>query len=124
MKYILIFVSVLCMVSASWFGYSSYQLHTKPRNDTENIPDLLKKVNRLTQLPREEPSVATVKDAKLLQRQSMFKNAQNGDKLIIYVESQKAYLYRPKTGKLIDILPVTATQSATYSESLSAPSNK
>jgi hypothetical protein len=64
-------------------------------------------VSKIIMLPPDEtPVVRTVTNAKLLSSQSFFKDAQNGDKVLIYQESQKAILYRPSEGKLVNVASV------------------
>lgn len=79
--------------------------------------DLINKVGKLTVLPAgEAPTVATVTDISKLKDQAFFVNAQNGDKVLIYTQAKKAFLYRPSTNKIINIAPVNlgnTTQSST-----------
>ncbi len=73
----------------------------------EEAKILLAKLGALVVLPTgEEPVVATVTDKDKLKDQPIFANAENGDKLIIYANAKKAYLYDPKNNKLRDIIPV------------------
>ena len=69
--------------------------------------EILDKVGALIELPNEQPSVATVSDASKLRDQQFFKNAQNGDAVIIFPNAQKAILYRPSTDKIIEIAVYT-----------------
>lgn len=63
-------------------------------------------VGKLAQLPVDEkPTVATVMDATKLKGQAFFAKAANGDKVLIFTQAQKAYLYRPSTNKIIEIAP-------------------
>lgn len=87
---------------------------------------LISKVGKLTVLPKDEtPTVATVTDISKLKDQAFFTNAQNGDKVLIYTNAKKAFLYRPGTGKLINIAPLnvgngsssTGTSSTTNTNS-------
>lgn len=77
------------------------------------------KVGKLIELPLdEEPTVATVTDAEKLREQPFFINAQNGDRVLIFTQAKKAYLYRPSTNKIVEVAPVNlgnnqATGSAT-----------
>lgn len=61
-------------------------------------------VNQLIELPLEEiPTLATVSDVSKLADQPLFARAQAGDKVLLYPQAQKAYLYRPSTNKLIEV---------------------
>lgn len=69
--------------------------------------ELVALVGALVDLPSgETPTVATVSDAAKLKDQTFFELAVNGDKVLIYTKAKKAYLYRPSTGKMINIAPV------------------
>lgn len=69
--------------------------------------NLKNRVSQLVEVPEgQEPTIATVQDVSKLQGQDFFKNAQNGDKVLIYAEAKKAILYRPSTDKIIEVAPV------------------
>lgn len=69
--------------------------------------ELVITVSKLVELPsKEEPTIATVKDVSKLQNQSFFKNAKNGDKVLIFTQAKKAILYRPSTNKVIEVAPI------------------
>ena len=69
--------------------------------------NLKNRVSELVEVPSgQEPTIATVQDVSKLQGQAFFKNAQNGDKVLIYSEAKKAILYRPSTDKIIEVAPV------------------
>jgi hypothetical protein len=73
---------------------------------------LLDKVGKLTVLPAgETPTIATVTDISKLKDQAFFVNAVNGDKVLIYTQAKKAFLYRPSTNKIINIAPVNLGNS-------------
>jgi hypothetical protein len=57
-------------------------------------------------LPDEIPTVATVADKKQLGEQIFFRQAENGDKIIMYTTAGEAYLFRPSSKKIIDIAPI------------------
>lgn len=61
-------------------------------------------VGKLMELPADEdPVTATVKDADKVRAQKFFSKAQNGDRVLIYNENQKAILYRPSINKIIEV---------------------
>lgn len=55
-------------------------------------------------LPQETPTLATVSDVERLKAQVFFKNAENGDKVLIYPQTCKAILYRTTTKKIIALM--------------------
>jgi hypothetical protein len=71
--------------------------------------ELIAKVGTLMNLPKDEtPTVANVSDAAAAKKQSpFFANAQNGDKVLMYVKTGEAVLYRPSTNKIILVAPLT-----------------
>jgi hypothetical protein len=73
----------------------------------QELDEILAKVSALTVLPEgEKPTLATVTDPAKLADQPFFANAQTGDRVLIYTNAKKAYLYRPSTNQIINIAPV------------------
>jgi len=80
------------------------------------VEDIIGKVGKLIDLPKETPTIATVSDISKLSGQEFFAKAQNGDKVIIFPKAQKAILYRPATEKIIEVAfysPPAGTPSVT-----------
>lgn len=64
-------------------------------------------VAKLIDVPtNEDPTIASVVDASKLSNQAFFKNAKNGDKVLMYAQAKKAILYRPDTNKIIEVAPI------------------
>src|SRR5690606_6913224 len=76
--------------------------------ETQSLIDRMSKLITLPEanLEEGEPTLATVLDKEKLQDQEFFKNAENGDKMLIYTKAQKAYLFRPSSGIIINVAPV------------------
>jgi cytoskeletal protein RodZ len=73
----------------------------------QELDQILAKVGSLTVLPEgEKPTLATVTDVSKLADQPFFANAQTGDRVLIYTNAKKAYLYRPSTNQIINIAPI------------------
>jgi hypothetical protein len=80
----------------------------------------LPKISKLINLPDETPQTAVISDINKIGDQPFFKNAQNGDVILIYPVARKSILYRPSENKIIEVgtiqnatpTPATATQSA------------
>jgi len=65
---------------------------------------LIAKVSQLIALPEDEdPTVATVSDKDQLDEQAFFKNAQKGDKVLIYTNASKVILYRPSENRVVEV---------------------
>lgn len=69
--------------------------------------DILQNVGKLMVLSDEVPNMATVTDSSKLVDQNFFKNANNGDQILIFQTASKAILYRPKINKIIDVATVS-----------------
>lgn len=79
----------------------------------DEVNALVKKLAALVVLPEgEDPVVATVTDKEKLKDQPVFANAENGDKLIIYSNAKRAYLFDPNNNKIKDIIPVNIGEVA------------
>lgn len=64
--------------------------------------DTIQKVNKLTKLPDDEtPVFATIGDISKLKSQPAFKDAINGDLILLYQKSQWVYIYRPSINKVV-----------------------
>lgn len=114
----LLAVVVVGLALWSWNLYTDRQnlqaqLSTITKNPQalveKQTQDLIGRVGLLVQLPQgETPTVAAVSDAAQAKQQSaFFANAQNGDKVLMYVKAGKAILYRPSTNKIILEAPLT-----------------
>jgi hypothetical protein len=66
--------------------------------------ELIGRVGELISLPEDEkPSVATVTDEEKLGDQIFFKNAKEGDKVLIYTNARKVILYRPSEDRVVEV---------------------
>jgi hypothetical protein len=122
-------VLVLAVVALALWGWSlkadNNNLATQVASLNANPQAVIKKqtdqlitaVSKLMNLPSGEvPTVATVSDASAAKQQSaFFANAQNGDKVLMYVKTGEAILYRPSTNKIILVAPLTLNNSAASS---------
>lgn len=113
-------VLVLAVAGLSVFSvvlYNKYQqvsqkttVQGAATSPEQEIKSLIEAISKVADIPQNEsPTVATVSDVSKLSGQTFFKDAKNGDKVLVYEASKKAYLYRPSTGKLINIGPVADT---------------
>lgn len=75
-----------------------------PKTSTQTeISIITDQIRSTVELPANEtPTIATVSDVEKLKGQNFFKNAENGDKVLIYSQAGKALLYRYNTKKVIE----------------------
>ncbi len=102
-------VIIVLIGVAGTFSYLYYQ--EKNKKSMTEVEGIISEISKLIELPSGEiPTIATVTDKTKLQNQTILKKAENGDKVVIYAQAQKAILYRPSTKKIVDVVPVnTAT---------------
>lgn len=107
-------------------GYHTEQTQKEEPRDTRQELDVIladiKKVMLLTD--SERPSLATVTEVEKMRSQSFFKNAENGDKVLIYEQGKKALLWRPSTKMIIEVGTVNkeiATAKNTDAPKVDAP---
>jgi len=113
---IIVLILVVIIIVAGVLFILQYQ-QTKKQIDYLSSPDsrkemnekdierLLEKVRKHMLLPEEEPMIATITDVEALKKdQSFYKDAKNGDKVIIF--STKAILYDVENDIIVNVGPV------------------
>lgn len=87
----------------------------------KQVAEILEKLGKLVVLPTNEtPTIATVTDVDKLSGQPFFRNAQNGDKVVIIGSTKEAILYRPSINKIITMAPINNTDLGATPSSPSA----
>lgn len=121
---VIVFAVVAASGSTAVYFYRKAQNYQRLLADPqaagrEEIAAIVSRVERFMDLPEEEPTIATVTDAAGLASQPFFLRAQNGDRILVYMQALKAILYRPGTNRVIEVAPLVvnpgnpATPSAT-----------
>jgi hypothetical protein len=106
-------IILLASVGSAVFFYRQYKAISKAQQSYTEIEQIVKKVSVLMELPQgETPTLATVSDKAQLQNQNFFQNAENGDRILLYSQAQRAILYRPSTNKIVDVAPVMPLNKA------------
>lgn len=127
---ILIVTMILVVVFAIggggyWFfqqqGESSGEQNRTIASETETKEEtkqLLAKIGELILLPNDEdPTIATITDVETLkQEQVFFKNAKEGDVLVMYPQKSKAILYNPTENVIVNVGKVYIEDSAEETE--------
>jgi len=109
---VIIVLVVLALIGTSYYFFNKYKktqalLSNPTLAAKEEVKKITDQVSKLMMLPtKEEPIVVTVLDKKKLKDQDFFKNAQNGDKVVVYSVSKQAILYRPSINKIIQVAPL------------------
>lgn len=117
-----IFVTILILLLTAGGAGGTYYFYTKytdAQNKLNNpevtaqaeVDRLVTLMSKIIELPEgEQPTVATVLDKDKLKDQAFFAKAENGDKVVIYTQAQKAILYREGINKIIEVAPIQITQ--------------
>jgi hypothetical protein len=110
-------VAAIALLPSLYFHHQS-----QTSNDALGVPssanlqttaDVVKRVSRHILLPSgEQPTVATVTDASKVHNQAFFANAASGDKVLVYANAKKAYLYRPSIDRIIEVAPLAPNSQA------------
>lgn len=112
-----ILVGVLIIVLGA-AGYL-YMEVTKLKEDPQaaarkEAEELVAIVGKIIILPADElPTVATVSDPTKLADQAFFAKAKVGDKVLLYANSRKAYLFDPKANKILEVAPINLGEGDT-----------
>lgn len=116
-KNLIIAIAVaVIVIGGGYFAYKTYQAkqnspEAQAAKLTEQKNNIINKIKTLTVLPPEEPVLFTVNDAALLKsQQAFFKDAANGDVLLVFQNSGKALIYRESTNQIINAGPVSFQQ--------------
>jgi hypothetical protein len=119
---ILALVAVASIVGNIYLSRQVRALKQDPQQATqESVDKLLKEVSQLIFLPEGEiPNVVTVADPERLKDQPFFANAKVGDKLLIYTNARKAFLYNPTDKKLVEVAPLLINQDQPAAPSATA----
>lgn len=115
---VLLGVAIIAFIASYW-GYAQTRkqisILTNPNQATEltaaQTEELLAKVSKLINLPDEKsPAVATINDVETLSaQQDFYKDANNGNKLIVFARARKAVIYDEKNNIIVNMGPVFYT---------------
>lgn len=118
---VVIAILVLATLGALGFSGYLYQQVQALKNDPKTLQnaqqtkaaDVKAKVGKLISVPSDEtPTLATVTDKTKLKDQPFFKDAENGDTILIFPQAKKAIIYRESENKLINVGPIAITSDA------------
>lgn len=108
-KIVLIGGVILLMVVA-FFVVQQLRQRDSAKAEMERVR---KEVGRLVILPdKEEPTLATVVDKSKLTNAFLKANAETGDKVLVYPQAKKVFIYRPSVKRLAAMGPLVLDPSA------------
>lgn len=109
--------------TAAYF-YTEYKKVTEVRTPEAELESIVADISEYFELPTSEtPTLATVTDREKLSGQEFFASSQNGDKVLLYQEGRKAILYRPSTGKIVNVAPIGIQNPVPAVEETPAPTD-
>jgi hypothetical protein len=115
----LVYLLLLILVASLSLSIYYYRQYRKLKNSDPQIQAqeetnrLIKQLGAIMELSNDEtPSLLTVQDKNKLNDKLFFKNAQNGDKVLVYSKNQEIILYRPQTKKIIAAAPMDLSSSS------------
>jgi hypothetical protein len=110
---ILIVLVIILALTSAYFYKKSTSTKVDQISQAE-IKSLVQKVGRLAVVPTDEtPTIATVSDPQALKNQTFFIDAKKGDKVLIYSNAKKAFLYDPSADKIVNIAPLNTEAGKT-----------
>jgi len=114
---ILVFLAVLAFAIYSFVSYRNVQEKIQALTTTEGqqkmindeIQNLVAKMSKHIVLPTgETPTLATITDIDALKKeQPFYEGASNGDKILIYKNAKKGFIYDPFRDLIVNVGPVT-----------------
>ena len=125
-KTLVVPVLLVVAIAVSFFVYSDTSVVIDDNKEqTEEVlqkenNELLEKISNHYLLPvGEEPMIATVTDADMLSvEQEFYKDVENGDKVILYIQNQRAIIYSPTKDVIINVGPIISDDSTDPVEEL------
>ena len=90
----------------------------KPNDTKAESQSVVAAVSKLYIVPtNESPTVAAIRDKTKLDGQDFFKDAQNGDYVLVYAKAKTALLYRKSVNRLVNVGPINLGNNATDTQS-------
>ncbi|MES2985507.1 MAG: hypothetical protein V4686_00070 [Patescibacteria group bacterium] len=104
---------ILLLISYVIIGFIVWKLATKQVGDPVKLQEqaqkelttIVENVGKIMIIPSDEtPQVAIIQDVDSLKKaQDFFKDAQNGDKILVYTKARKAIIYRDTTNQIVNV---------------------
>ena len=109
-------LAVIAIGAASYLYLQNQKLQNPEamrQAQASRVLEVKDKISRLMTLPSDEtPTLMTVTDKDKLKSQAFFKDAENGDLLLIFPQAKKAIIYRESENKIINAGPIAISTDA------------
>ncbi len=117
-KLILAALTIIVIVLGGIYYYLNYSKANIEKRAQAETTRLIKKVRKIILLPETEiPAIFDIQDPVLLvQQQPFFAGVEKGDKLLVYPQNGKAFIYSQKKNIIVNVGPVNFNQSGTSQE--------
>ena len=109
---VLLFLGLAGAAGYFFWQYKKALAISKTITASDEAQAVAEKVKAFMELPEWEPALTTITNQEKLADQPFFPNALEGDKILIYIQSKKAILYRPYSNELIGTISLLSSQSA------------
>jgi len=109
-------VVVIIIAGVAYHIHENHLANTGGPSSQSQINKTVDEVGQLMLLPTgEQPTLAIVNNAAKYRSVSFFKNAENGDELLVYAQAREAILYRPSINKIIAVAPLSVSSQPSNS---------
>jgi len=131
--YVLITLLILFVALATLSAFYFYKkskiepVSTEDNNAQAQLEETIEHVGKIALLPPgDEPVLAVVSDPLQLKNDAFFVDSVVGDRVLIYPNIGRAFLYRPSTGKIINIISFlpNSPESENFATSTATTTNK
>lgn len=104
-------VLLVAALAAATYFYVAYRQAKEAVPVGSEVERLTARISRVMELPAgETPTLATVTEKEKLSGQEFFALAENGDQVLIYEQAKRAILFRPSTGRIMNVAPISAQE--------------
>ncbi len=104
---------VIVVIVAGGGIYLATRHHDQSSRNQAESNDVVKDVGQLYILPtNESPTVAAIQNVSKLAGQDFFRDAKNGDYVVVYPKAKVALIYRKSVNKLVNVGPVSLSNNA------------
>lgn len=123
----IIFLAALLVIVLGGFGWSFWQYRVAQKQVTklstlegqmaqakDEKNQLMNDIKKLIKLPDgEEPTIVSITDVdKLKEKHDFFKDAKNGNVLLIYANAKKAIIYDKEAKQIVNVGPLIVDKNA------------